>query len=404
MHYPIRLISSRSRQSLETHLDGAGVDREGIRILAGKAENLVIRVDNVPAPAANILKQQLLAIGGDAAVHRDVITGRPEKSAVYLIADQRRLAVLAEKLPKQPFKLTELGAAIMQLLDRHNHPPRLVSLPVGAIDLSAAPIIMGVLNVTPDSFSDGGLYDNPDRACERALEMVAEGASIIDIGGESTRPGAPGLGAEEEIARVMPVLERLSGKMSVPVSIDTRKAAVARAACAAGAGIINDISGLTHDPDMMRVATESSAAVVVMHMQGSPETMQTAPHYRDVVSEIYEWLGGRSHKLILDGLEREKIIIDPGIGFGKRLRDNLDILHDIGDFHSLGFPVMVGYSRKSFVGALTDREPAHRLWGGFAALARCIESGVRIVRVHDVKETADFIKVWNAIERRDEGS
>jgi dihydropteroate synthase len=173
-------------------------------------------------------------------------------------------------------------------------------------------------------------------------------------------------------------------------------------ACEAGAGIINDISGLTFDPAMMETAAAAGAAVVVMHMQGTPETMQIEPHYHDPVSEVYEWLKARTEALTDGGIRPEKIIVDPGIGFGKRLRDNLDILHAIGDFHSLGFPVLVGYSRKSFIGTLTKREPGERLWGGFAALARCLDEGVQIVRVHDIKETADFIRVWRAVEQREE--
>ncbi|UCF04652.1 MAG: dihydropteroate synthase [bacterium] len=402
MHYPVRLISSRSRVSLETQLGGAGVDSEGIRILTGKAENLVIRIDKMSAPAANIIKQQLLSLGGDAAVHRDVIAGGPKESTVYIIADRRRLAVLIEKLAGQPFKLGDLGKTIGTLLHRHEHPPALLPLREGTLDLSAGPLIMGVLNVTPDSFSDGGLHLDPAKACDRALEMVDEGAAVIDIGGESSRPGSRELTESEEIGRIAPVLEKLAGMLPVPFSIDTRKAAVARLACEAGAGIVNDISGLRHDPAMMETVAVSGAAAVVMHMQGTPETMQAEPHYHDPVSEIYEWLDARTETLIDGGVRLDKIIVDPGIGFGKRLRDNLDILHAIGDFHSLGFPVIVGYSRKSFIGELTKREPGERLWGGFAALAHCLDGGVQIVRVHDVKETADFIRVWKAVERRGE--
>jgi dihydropteroate synthase len=260
---------------------------------------------------------------------------------------------------------------------------------------------MGILNVTPDSFSDGGLYIDPSRACERALEMVEEGASVIDIGGESTRPGVQELGYEDELARVKPLLEKLAGTLPVPFSIDTRKAAIARIALDAGASIINDISGTRHDPDMVPTAIQYGAAVIVMHMQGTPQTMQRAPHYDDTVSEIITWLDSRTRELTAAGIDEEKIIIDPGIGFGKRLNDNLRIIHEIGDFHSLGFPVLIGYSRKSFIGTLTEQQPGGRLWGGFAALGKSLEGGVHMVRVHDVKETADFIKVWRSIERKE---
>ena len=276
-----------------------------------------------------------------------------------------------------------------------------IPLPTKFLELGDEPIVMGVLNVTPDSFSDGGRYVEPAAAAERARAMVEEGAAIIDIGGESARPGSNRIDTDEELRRVMPVFERLSGELSVPLSIDTTKAAVARAAVEAGAGIINDISGLRSDRAMTDTAVETGAAVVVMHMLGTPETMQEDPSYDDAVSEIHAWLDARTAGLIERGVEAEKIIVDPGIGFGKRLIDNLELLNEIGTFADLGFPVLVGSSRKSFLGAITGRDPMDRRWGGFAALAACLEGGTHIVRVHDVRETADFIKVWLAIRREE---
>ena len=257
---------------------------------------------------------------------------------------------------------------------------------------------MGVLNVTPDSFSDGGAFLDPGAAHERALAMIEEGARVIDVGGESTRPGASEMSAETELGRVMPLLRRLGGAISVPLSIDTRRAAVARAAVDAGAAIVNDVSGLRHDPAMIATARDAGAAVVVVHMQGTPETMQTNPGYTDVAGEIIAWLDERAAELVRAGIDREKIIVDPGLGFGKRLEDNLTILNELGDFAGLGLPVMVGYSRKSFIGGVTGREPASRLPGGLAALAKCLAGGAAFIRVHDVGETVDFLKVWKAIE------
>ncbi len=405
MRYSLRLISSRSRQTVEEHLRRAGVDPEGVAIMADKAEGLVIRVDGVPAAAANIVKQQLLSIGGDAAVHRDVITGRPPTSTLYIFTDKRRIPMLAERLSYQPFGLAELSEEIANLVKAAEHPPRSVALPGGRIiDLSEGPIVMGIINATPDSFSDGGEHLEPSRAIERAFEMIEEGAGIIDIGGESSRPGSTGPDAEEELSRVAPILEGLAGKTDVPISIDTRRARVAREAVGLGASIINDISGLTHDPEMTATAVESGAAVVVMHMQGTPETMQEDPHYDDAVSEIIEWLAGRTGELISSGLPRDKIIIDPGIGFGKRLIDNLAIFRELGDFRGLGFPILVGHSRKSFIGALTGRDTGGRLWGGLAALGMCLEGGAQILRVHDVRETIDYVKVWKAIAAKGIGS
>ncbi len=400
MHYTLRLIESRSDNAFEEHLKRAGVDQEGIRIIKSKARNLIIRVDNVSAPAANVLKQQLLSLGGDAAVHREAITGRSKDSTVYIIADERRLATLTKKLDHQPFGLGHLGEEIAALLQMRRRRPGKIALPSGEIDLSSGPVIMGVVNVTPDSFSDGGLYIDPDRAFERALEMIEEGAAIIDIGAESSRPGSKELSLAEETDRIRPVLEKLAGKIEVPISIDTRKAEVARLAVSSGAGIINDISAATHDPEMARTVLDTKAALVVMHMKGTPGNMQHNPQYTDPVTEIIEWLGARTGELLAEGIPNEKIIVDPGLGFGKRLQDNLEILDEIGDFHNLGFPVMIGYSRKSFIGMITGREPVERLSGGFAALGKCLDGGVQIIRAHDVKETSDFRKVWQAIERR----
>jgi dihydropteroate synthase len=401
MRYSLRLISSRNADAIEKYLEDAGVDPEGIAIIRSKSENLIIRVDDVPAAAANIIKQQLLSIGGDAAVHRNVITGVPPSSTVYIFTDKRRIETLAERLAYQPFGLSELGQGIRKLVSADERPPESVALPGGrAIDISKGPVVMGILNVTPDSFSDGGRFLEPSRAIARALEMVEEGAGIIDIGGESSRPGARGFTAEEELSRVRPILERLSREIDVPISIDTRKSMVAAEAVDMGASIINDISGLRHDPDMVATAVRSGAAVTVMHMQGTPETMQDNPYYEDAVSDIIRWLEERTDRLVEAGLARGKIIIDPGIGFGKRLVDNLELFHGIGDFRGLGYPLLVGHSRKSFIGMLTDRGPGERLWGGLAALGRCLEAGVKIVRVHDVKETVDYIKVWSAIESR----
>lgn len=402
MRYTLNLVSASRRSTLERRLRSAGVDPAGIAIMADKAEPVVIRICGLEAAAANILKQQLLSIGGDAAVHRDVIKGGPERSCAYCIADRRRLETLARALRYQPFGLGEAGDEILRLLELRNNPPRAVSLPGGVLDLADGPLIMGVLNVTPDSFSDGGLYLDPGAAAERAAEMVEEGASIVDIGGESSRPGSDGVDPDEELRRVLPVLERVIPSIGVPVSIDTRRASTAREAAALGASIVNDISGTRHDPAMAAAVRESGAAVVIMHMQGTPETMQDDPRYEDAMAEIVDWLGAAAAGLVDGGVAADKIIVDPGIGFGKRLRDNLDVLDRIGDLHTLGYPVCVGHSRKSFIGALTGRrEPADRVFGGLAAVARCLADGVQILRAHDVAGTRDFIEVWRAIEPKD---
>jgi len=399
MAYKLHLISSTRRATLAGHLHRAGVDPAGVEIMTRKAETVVIRICGLSAAASNIVKQQMLSIGGDAAVHREVIRGGPDESCAYLISDAKRLEILAGNLARQPFGLGEAGAEIVRLLGLRSSPPQAVSIPGGHLDLTGDPLIMGVLNVTPASFSDGGLFNDPSAAADRASQMVEEGASIIDIGGESSRPGAGELDPAEELDRVAPVLEKTSGIAGAVISIDTRHSTVAREAIRLGASIINDISGFTHDPGMAGFAAGSGAAVVIMHMKGSPENMQDDPHYDDAPDEISGWLESAAARLIEGGIARDKIIVDPGIGFGKRLEDNLEIIDRIGDLHTLGYPVLVGHSRKSFIGAITGRDkPGERLSGGLAVTGMCLDAGIQILRVHDVRETADYIKVWKTIK------
>lgn len=259
------------------------------------------------------------------------------------------------------------------------------------------PRIMGVLNVTPDSFSDGGRYLDPSLAVDRALQMVAEGADLIDIGGESTRPGADAVGEEEELRRVLPVVEALAARVSVPISIDTSRAAVMRAAVAAGAGLINDVQAL-RQPGALEAAAQSGAAVCLMHMQGEPLTMQDAPHYEDVLREVSGFLTDRMMACEFAGIDRRKLVLDPGFGFGKALPHNLALLANLADIVALERPVLVGLSRKSMLGAVTGRDdPAERLAGSLAAAMLALEAGALILRVHDVGPTVDALKLWQAV-------
>lgn len=272
--------------------------------------------------------------------------------------------------------------------------------PGGKLDFSAGCIIMGVLNVTPDSFSDGGEFFNADRAVEHGLQMAADGAAIIDVGGESTRPGSAPISTDEQIKRVVPVIKRLCGKTGVPISIDTCKFEVAQAALEAGAEMINDITALG-DGRIGELAAERQVPIVLMHIQGTPATMQTEPKYEDVVGEVLEFLLGRASRAERIGIAKERIFIDPGIGFGKTVEHNLLLLRNIGKFVASGYRVLVGTSRKSFIGRLTGREkPSDRIFGTAATVALCAAAGVSVVRVHDVAEMADVVKVTNAIRGR----
>ena len=267
------------------------------------------------------------------------------------------------------------------------------------VPLGRRTLVMGIVNVTPDSFSDGGSYANVDDAVKHAIQMVADGAELVDVGGESTRPGSDVVAPEEEIHRVVPVIRRIVDELpNVPVSIDTRKPAVARAALEGGASIVNDVSAGA-DPAMFGVVGEAGAGMVLMHMKGEPKTMQDDPSYYDVVAEVRGFLGDRVEAAVGAGIDLERLCIDPGIGFGKTLEHNLAILHDIRAFHHLGVPVLVGPSRKRFIGTLTDTEVDDRIEGTAGVVAWCAAEGVDIVRVHDVKEMTRVVRVVDAIAR-----
>jgi len=257
--------------------------------------------------------------------------------------------------------------------------------------------VMGILNVTPDSFSDGGEFFDPGKAVEHGLRMAAEGAAIIDVGGESTRPGAATVSADEQIRRVVPVIETLCEKTDASISIDTCKFEVAQAALEAGAAVINDITAL-NDERVGVLAAERRVPVVLMHMQGTPATMQIEPEYDDVVGEVLEFLLGRAKRAERFGILKDMIFIDPGIGFGKTLEHNLSLLRNIDKFVASGYRVLVGTSRKRFIGKITGKEkPAERIFGTAATVALCAAAGASIVRVHDVAEMADVVRVTNAI-------
>jgi dihydropteroate synthase len=282
--------------------------------------------------------------------------------------------------------------------DTKDHVPGALRTRHGQIDMTTHTVVMGIVNVTPDSFYDGGKRFDTERAVSDALEMIHVGAEIIDIGGESTRPGAQPVPLEEELRRVIPVIRGLRARSNVPLSIDTYKEAVARAALDAGADIVNDISALRFDPRMAELIASESVPVILMHMQGVPRTMQLQPHYQDVVREVNDFLTERIRSALEAGIPRERIIIDPGIGFGKTLAHNLALLKDISSFKSLGQPLLVGISRKAFIGKILNAAgPQERLEGSLAAAVVAAVSGANMIRAHDVGETHRALRVADAI-------
>jgi dihydropteroate synthase len=264
------------------------------------------------------------------------------------------------------------------------------------------PRIMGIVNVTPDSFSDGGRHVLRDAALAHAHQLIADGADILDIGGESTRPGALPVGVQQELDRILPVIEGLHGA-PVPLSVDTQKPEVMRAALARGASIINDIHAL-QDPEALKVAAATDAGVCLMHMRGEPQTMQQAPQYQDVVAEVRNFLRARIAAAEAAGIPRARIAIDPGFGFGKALVHNLALLRNLGALCDLGVPVLAGLSRKTMLGALTGQDVEHRVHASVAAALMAVERGARILRVHDVRATADALKIYNAVNEAATGN
>lgn len=332
----------------------------------------------------------------------DVVRFERSPSPPVVFSRSRR----AETLKALPAGLRERAASAFARFER---PPTFLGLPGGRqLDLSTAPIVMGVVNVTPDSFSDGGLYFDPRRAAERALAMFEEGAAIVDVGGESTRPSSYGdaapVSADEEIRRVLPVIEAIRRETTRPISIDTRKEEVARAALAAGADLVNDVSALRHDARMAGTVAEAGAAILLMHMKGDdPRTMQADTSYGHPVADVAAELAAAASKALDAGVPSDRIAVDPGLGFGKSAEGNLALLRHAGALRSLGFPVAVGASRKGFVrhfsGVGDDASPRERLPGSLAAVAAARAQGASIVRVHDVHETVRFLRMYGAIDR-----
>ncbi|MGB7405055.1 MAG: dihydropteroate synthase [Pacificimonas sp.] len=308
-----------------------------------------------------------------------------------------QVEVLSRDAPPRLLSIVELG----DLADTIEW--QRLTAPCPTLDLGGRmlrfdePQVMGILNVTPDSFSDGGQYGDVESAATAAFDMAAAGAALVDIGGESTRPGAETVWEQDEIERIAPVLDRLNAG-EVAVSVDTRKAAVMEAALARGAKVVNDVSGLTHDERSLAVVAAADVPVVIMHAQGDPQSMQDAPSYDDVLLDIYDWLSARVETAVAGGVAREKIIVDPGIGFGKSVRHNLQLLNGLSLFHGLGCPILLGASRKRFIGALSGEAPVdERLGGSLAVIAHGLAQGVQMLRVHDVPESVQAVRIWRGL-------
>lgn len=372
------------------------VHKDAIAILSPKMFHLNIKIEDVEPQDAIIMKQEMLCCGGDVAIAYNALPPKGEKGNVMIMGTEKQMELLVARLKRQYERLKKLGEEIENLLHRFE---RKVVMKIGnkKFEFGKRSYIMGILNVTPDSFYNGGKYFNMENAIEHAREMEKHGADIIDIGGESSRPFSKRIDEKEEMKRVLPVIEALSNETNVPISIDTYKPKVAEAAIQAGAAMINDIMALRNG--MENVAREYDVPVVLMHMKGTPETMQINPYYEDVTAEIMKFLDERIKFALENGIDEDKIIIDPGIGFGKRQEDNLRIISHLAEFKSLGMPILIGASRKSFIGNILNLPPEERLEGSIASAIVAILNGANIIRCHDVLATKRAATVADAIMR-----
>ena len=408
-----RILELDGLEGLRAEMERVGADPEGIKIMAPKGILRAIKLEGVGYAAANILKQEMLAQGAEAAIAGDIYLGKRERTDVLLLGTLRHYRRLIPKLRAQPLKsLQAIADEIEEALARYEG-RTLGSMEIGGrlFEWGKRTYVMGILNVTPDSFSGDGLLargNHVEAALALAERFVEEGADILDVGGESTRPGSAPIPAEEELKRVMPVVERLAREFNIPISIDTYKAEVARRALDAGAHMVNDVWGLRMDPELAGLVAERGVPVVVMHNRSRPKDAvqeerlggrYVGVEYEDLMADIIRELRG-SVQIALDaGVAWERIIVDPGLGFGKTVEQNLEIMDRLSELKVLGRPILVGPSRKSFIGYTLDLPPEERLEGTAATVALCIARGADIVRVHDVREMVRVARMTDAIVR-----
>ncbi len=378
--FKIKIVDCR-KKDLET----IGFDKSYINKAAEKHKFKSIKICDLSCAQANIIKQTALSSGTDCAVHRDVITGKVELSDCILSGSVNQLHKISEKLKFQPLKLSILSEQIKNLLS----PDKLEPLIVRDIQISwkNRPLIMGILNITPDSFSDGGSYYTKEKAIEHFKTMVQQGADIIDIGGESTRPYSNKISSEEEIQRVLPVIEEIRKfDKNTIISIDTRNSSTALAALKTGIDIINDVSALEWDNNMINVIKDFQCPIILNHSKGTPDIMQNNTAYKDVADTIYDYFQKKIDYLLANNIDKSKIIIDPGIGFGKTTEQNFEIINRLKEFTTLECPILVGHSRKNFLKETINSDDIENLDAATVNVSqKLIENGVNILRIHNVK-------------------
>jgi dihydropteroate synthase len=390
-----RLILDNQNTAIE-ELKRIGVDPDALSIFTEKSQGMALKFDRLSCAQVHILKQTALMFGADAAIPKTAYRGgRGKKFPLILFANRRQVKKIAARLHEQPW-MSNISTELNNILSDNKRP--ILRVGKKKFDCSRT-YIMGIINVTPDSFYGGSRYTDPSIIERVVTDMTAEGADFIDIGAESTRPGSEPVTVKEEIRRLKHVLPLVTKHTDVPMSVDTYKSKVAAMAIDYGASIINDISGLTSDTKLARVVAKKKATLVIMHMLGKPRTMQKNPQYKDMMNEIYCFLEKQVAFAVSTGVGRDRIIVDPGLGFGKKLEDNYVIMRRLAEFKKLQRPIMVGHSRKSFIGKPFKLAPENRLEGSLAVQAILIKNGASVLRVHDVMEAKRAAELMDMIQR-----
>ncbi len=366
------------------------VDKNSIPFFLDKRDTYFVLFKQVSNQIANIIKQEMISSGGDAAVSEEVGRFKKGKGDILIIGNKKVLKIFIEKSRSQSLTVTRIGREIEKLINLDEENKFIVGK---RIYRNSKNYIMGILNVTPDSFYDGGKYIDKSIAIERALKLVEDGADIIDIGGESSRPGSEPVKIEDELNRVLPVLRAIRKEIKVPISVDTYKSKVAEIVLSEGADIINDISGLRFDKNMAKVISRHKASVIIMHIKGTPKNMQNKPEYKDLIEDIITYLKDSIDIALRNNIDFNKIMIDPGIGFGKKLEHNYIILNKLKEFKILNRPILIGLSRKSLIGKVLNNNPEKRLNGTLVLNSISLLNGANFIRVHDVKEHKEILKL-----------
>ena len=393
MRFNMHNLSAADPAGVREELDKIGADSAGAALMEAKALHRLIKIYDLSPKQANIIKQEMLGKGGDAAVTRGTVDSSVEKTDVLMMGTEKQYRAVIKKLRMQPFGLARLAGQLEEILNNlRGRKPRTLECQGKKITLGERTLVMGILNITPDSFSDGGKYGNTETALAYARRMETEGVDIIDVGGESTRPGYVPVGLEEELDRVLPVLRALVREVDVPISIDTTKAEVARRALEEGAHIVNDQWALRADPALAPLCAEFGVPLVMMHNRRNTE-------YRDLMGDMVRYFEESIEVAVSAGVPRDNIIIDPGIGFGKTVEQNIEVMRRMRELECLGLPVLLGTSRKSLIGKTLNLPSEQRVEGTGATVALGIVNGADIVRVHDVKEMVRVARMTDAMVR-----